>query len=387
MNWIQGIQRAIDYVESNITEEIYFEEVAAQAYSSSFHFQRVFSILCGFSLGDYIRMRRLSLAGEELSKGNAKIIDIALKYGYDTPESFSRAFTRFHGIAPSEARHGGSVKIFTPLSVKLTLTGGSKMDYRIVKRDAFQVVCKRKRVEKPQSANATPDITAMWQEYGADGTMAKLVQCMPENPVMKGLLGICFSSELNAKQFPYGIGVEYDLVLIHQCLSDYYGAYHALEDLYAEGKIRAIGISNFSAERMADIATFNKVVPAVNQVETHLFWQQYELHKWMGKYNIQHEAWGPLAQHRIKEIIDNPVVKEIAAKYGKTPTQVALRFTVQRGIVVIPKTTSKDRMKENLDLFDFSLDDGEIEKLKAIDEDKSLWCAYDDPMIVEYAMS
>lgn len=178
-----------------------------------------------------------------------------------------------------------------------------------------------------------------------------------------------------------------DLVLIHQCLSDYYGAYHALEDLYAEGKIRAIGISNFSAERMADIATFNKVVPAVNQVETHLFWQQHELHKWMGKYNIQHEAWGPLAQNRIKEIIDNPVVKEIAAKYGKTPTQVALRFTVQRGIVVIPKTTSKDRMKENLDLFDFSLNDDDIEKLKAIDEDKSLWCAYDDPMIVEYAMS
>lgn len=178
-----------------------------------------------------------------------------------------------------------------------------------------------------------------------------------------------------------------DLVLIHQCLSDYYGAYRALEDLYAEGKIRAIGISNFSAERMADIATFNKVVPAVNQVETHLFWQQHELHKWMEKYNIQHEAWGPLAQHRIKEIIDNPVVKEIAAKYGKTPTQVALRFTVQRGIVVIPKTTSKERMKENLDLFDFSLNDDDIEKLKAIDEDKSLWCAYDDPMIVEYAMS
>lgn len=182
--------------------------------------------------------------------------------------------------------------------------------------------------------------------------------------------------------------VEYlDLVLIHQCLSDYYGAYHALEDLYAEGKIRAIGVSNFSAERMADIATFNKVVPAVNQVETHLFWQQHELHKWMEKYNVQHEAWGPLAQHRIKEIIENPVVKEIAEKYGKTPTQVALRYTVQRGIVVIPKTTSKARMEENLDLFDFSLTEEDIEKLKALDEDKSIWCAYDDPMIVEYAMS
>lgn len=210
MNWIQGIQRAIDYVEANITEPIDFEKVAKQAYSSSFHFQRVFSILCGFPLGDYIRMRRLSLAGEELSKGKEKIIDMATKYGYDTPESFSRAFTRFHGITPSEAKRGGNVKIFTPLSVKLILTGGSKMDYRIEKREAFQVVCKRKSVEKPQSANATQDITAMWQEYGADGTMARLIACLPKEPVMKGLLGICFSSELNARHFPYGIGVEYD---------------------------------------------------------------------------------------------------------------------------------------------------------------------------------
>ncbi len=210
MNWIQGIQRAIDYVEENITEEIDFEKAARQAYSSSFHFQRVFGILCGLGLGDYIRMRRLSLAGEELSKGNAKIIDIALKYGYDTPESFSRAFTRFHGITPSEAKHGGNVKIFTPLSVKLTLTGGSKMDYRIEKRDAFQVVCKRKKVGKPLSAYATEDITAMWREYGADGTLEKLIACIPQNPVMKGMLGICFSSELSAGQFPYGIGAEYD---------------------------------------------------------------------------------------------------------------------------------------------------------------------------------
>ena len=210
MDWIQGIQRAIDYVEAHITEEIDFEEIAKQAYSSPFHFQRVFGILCGMPLGDYIRMRRLSLAGEELSKGNVKIIDIALKYGYDTPESFSRAFTRFHGIAPSEAKHSGNVKIFTPLSVKLTLTGGNKMNYRIEKRDAFQVVCKRKRVGKPQSANATEDITAMWREFGADGTMERLIACLPKDPVMKGLLGICFSSELDSKQFPYGIGVEYD---------------------------------------------------------------------------------------------------------------------------------------------------------------------------------
>ena len=177
-----------------------------------------------------------------------------------------------------------------------------------------------------------------------------------------------------------------DLVLIHQCLSDYYGAYRALEDLYNEGKIRAIGISNFSAERMADIATFNRIVPAVNQVETHLFWQQYNLHEWMAKYNIQHEAWGPLAQHRLKEVLGNPIVKQIADVHGKTPIQVALRQHIQRGIVVIPKSVHKERMKQNLDIFDFELTTDEMERLKTLDENKSMWAEYDDPMIVQYAM-
>ena len=178
-----------------------------------------------------------------------------------------------------------------------------------------------------------------------------------------------------------------DLVLIHQCLSDYYGAYRALEDLYDEGKIRAIGISNFSAERMADIATFNRIVPAVNQVETHLFWQQYDLHEWMAKYNIQHEAWGPLAQHRLKEILESPIVKQIADAHGKTPAQVALRQHVQRGIVVIPKSVHKERTKQNLDIFDFELTADEMGQLKTLDENKSMWAEYDDPMIVQYAMA
>lgn len=178
-----------------------------------------------------------------------------------------------------------------------------------------------------------------------------------------------------------------DLVLIHQCLSDYYGAYRALEDLYDEGKIRAIGISNFSAERMADIATFNRIVPTVNQVETHLFWQQYDLHEWMAKYNIQHEAWGPLAQHWLKEILENPIVKQIADAHGKTPAQVALRQHVQRGIVVIPKSVHKERMMQNLDIFDFELTADEMEQLKTLDENKSMWAEYDDPMIVQYAMA
>lgn len=178
-----------------------------------------------------------------------------------------------------------------------------------------------------------------------------------------------------------------DLVLIHQCLSDYYGAYRALEDLYEEGKIRAIGISNFSAERMADIATFNRIVPAVNQVETHMFFQQYDLNGWMEKYHIQHEAWGPLAQHRLRDIMENATVKEIAKKHGKTPAQIALRHHIQRGIVVIPKTTHKERMKQNLDIFDFELSNEEMNQLRKLDENKSMWAEYDDPMIVQYAMS
>ena len=210
MNWIQGIQAAIDYVEENIRDNIDFEKVAKRAYSSSFHFQRVFSILCGFSLGDYIRMRRLSLAGEELSKGNAKIIDIALKYGYESPESFSRAFTKLHGTSPKDAKKSGNVKIFTPLSVKLILTGGSKMNYRIEKRDSFQIVCKRKKVEKPMSGSGSEEINEMWKECSQDGSLNKLVSYIPQNSAMNGLLGICFTSELVSDNFSYGIGVEYD---------------------------------------------------------------------------------------------------------------------------------------------------------------------------------
>lgn len=119
MNWTTGIQRAIDYVEAHLTDEIDYEAVAKEAASSSFHFQRVFGIICGFTLGDYIRMRRLTLAADELMRTGDKVIDVALKYGYDSPESFSRAFTRFHGVTPSQARSGSAVRSFSRLSVKL----------------------------------------------------------------------------------------------------------------------------------------------------------------------------------------------------------------------------------------------------------------------------
>lgn len=136
MDWITGMQKAIDYIEEHITEKIDYEMVAKEAFSSSYHFQRVFSILCGFTLGDYIRQRRLSLAGVELAKGNSKVIDIAFKYGYDSPDSFAKAFQRFHGITPSQARANGKMlKSFTRLSIKILLEGGETMDYRIEEKD------------------------------------------------------------------------------------------------------------------------------------------------------------------------------------------------------------------------------------------------------------
>jgi 2,5-diketo-D-gluconate reductase A len=177
-----------------------------------------------------------------------------------------------------------------------------------------------------------------------------------------------------------------DLVLIHQALGNYYAAYHALEDLYKEGKLRAIGISNFSAERMADITEFTEVKPAVNQVETHPYFQQEFLHSWMQRLGIQHEAWGPLGECRLIQLIRTPLLIEIAKRHNKTVAQVMLRWNVQRGIVVIPKTSHVERMKENIDIFDFELSDEEMKAIATLDEDRSLWLDYDDPYIVEMAM-
>lgn len=209
MNWINGISRALEYIEENLTGEIDFEKVAKEAYSSSFHFQRVFSILCGFSIGDYVRLRKLSLAGEELSLSNKKVLDVAIKYGYDTQESFSRAFTKFHGVSPTIAKNGGSIKTFSKLSVKLILTGGNTVDYSIKKKNAFKIVCKKKQVSKPQGEMAFKDIEDFWGEFNKNGSVAKICK-YGKYDELNGVLGICFSKDLQENSFPYAIGVEYN---------------------------------------------------------------------------------------------------------------------------------------------------------------------------------
>jgi AraC family transcriptional regulator len=211
MDWITGIQRAVYYVEAHILEPIDYEEVAKQAYSSSFHFQRVFGILCGFTLGDYIRMRRLSMAGNELSSSGIRVIDAALKYGYDTPESFSRAFTRFHGVSPSQAKQGGvALKSFSPLSVKLIVDGGNTMNYRIETKDAFQLICKKMRASCKEEM--TPEqVSFFWQECNADGTISALCKYVPERNIFKNyLVGASFGKDAADAEFPYAVGACYN---------------------------------------------------------------------------------------------------------------------------------------------------------------------------------
>ena len=132
MDWISGIQNAIDYIEEHLTEDIDYDIVAEQSFSSTYHFQRLFSILCGFTIGEYIRNRRLTLAGSELATTDIKVIDVAMKYGYESPDSFAKAFQKFHGVTPSAARMNGSkLKSFSRLVLKISLEGGKLMNYRI----------------------------------------------------------------------------------------------------------------------------------------------------------------------------------------------------------------------------------------------------------------
>lgn len=177
-----------------------------------------------------------------------------------------------------------------------------------------------------------------------------------------------------------------DLLLIHQPFNDYYGTYHAMEEAYKEGKVRAIGVSNFYPDRFIDIANFCEVVPAVNQVETHIFQQQKIARDVMKKYGTQIESWGPFAEGK-NDYFNNPVLKEIGAKYGKSVAQTALRFLIQSGVVVIPKSTHRERMEENINVFDFALDSEDMKRIEELDGGQSLFFSHYDPQTVEWFMT
>lgn len=195
-DWTQGIQNALAFMESNLTEELEISEIAKRAYVSPFYFQRIFAALCGIGVGEYIRNRRLTLAGEELLSSNAKVIDIAAKYGYNSPDSFNRAFQRFHGISPLAARKtGASLRAYAPMKIKLTLEGGNMLEYKIVEKPQFTVVGLSRMFHADTSYQEIPKF---WDE----------VMAMEKSPVC-GMYGVCMDLSENGKKFEYLIADNY----------------------------------------------------------------------------------------------------------------------------------------------------------------------------------
>lgn len=177
-----------------------------------------------------------------------------------------------------------------------------------------------------------------------------------------------------------------DLLLIHQPFGDYYGTYRAMEEAYKAGKIRAIGVSNFYPDRLIDLYHFAEIKPAVNQIETHVFQQQETARKYLKDRGVQIESWGPFAEGK-NNFFQNPVLVEIGKRYGKTAAQTALRFLIQSGVVAIPKSTHRERMEENFQIFDFALTEEEMQKIRALDTGESLFFSHYDPKTVEWFMT
>jgi len=199
VNWTEGIGEAIDYIEKNITENLTISDIAARAYMSAFYFHRGFSILCGFTVGDYIRQRRLSLAGSEIVSTGKKIIDIAMEYGYESADSFTKAFTRFHGVTPTAVRRdGAAVKVFARLKIIISLEGGYIMDYKIMEKPAFTVVGCAKMFK---NGNSYEELPQFWAEHYNAG----------KDKLIRGRYGICMgeSADTDEYEFEYIIADDY----------------------------------------------------------------------------------------------------------------------------------------------------------------------------------
>ena len=177
-----------------------------------------------------------------------------------------------------------------------------------------------------------------------------------------------------------------DLLLVHQPFGDYYGTYRAMEEAYKAGKVRAIGVSNFSPNRFIDLQHFVEIKPAVNQIETHVFQQQKETKKYLEKYNCQIESWGPFAEGK-NDFFNTPLLKEIGEKHVKSVAQVALRFLLQSDVIVIPKSVRKERMQENFNVFDFELTEEEMQRIEELDQASSLFSDHQEPETAERFIS
>ena len=205
MEWAEGIQNAINYIEDHICDELDIENIAAQAACSPYYFQKIFGIMCGMTVGEYIRSRKLTLAGSDLTSSDIKVIDLALKYGYESPESFTRTFTKFHGLTPTDARKGGELRSFSRLKVQVIIKGGNELNYKTVEKPAFTVLEKVERhtVSNKGSINTIPEF---WGRAHRDGTVQTLLSNASDHSY---IFGISYGAgHTDNECFDYAIAVE-----------------------------------------------------------------------------------------------------------------------------------------------------------------------------------
>ncbi|WP_026571531.1 MULTISPECIES: AraC family transcriptional regulator [Sediminibacillus] len=208
MAWVESIQRAIDYMEDHLLEPINLEDVAKQAHVSAFHFQRTFAILTDISVGEYIRRRRLTLAAQELIQTSSKVIDLAYKYGYDTPEAFSKAFRRQHGISPSESRRlSEMLTIYNRLTIQVQLKGADPMKWRIVEMEGFSVAGMKRSFSLTDDENLK-EIPKLWNQVNNDGTDERLFRL--NNGPIKGVLGVCVDNKNEKRTIDYWVATAFD---------------------------------------------------------------------------------------------------------------------------------------------------------------------------------
>mgnify|MGYP000879213588 CR=1 FL=1 len=207
MDCIQSIQKAIEYMEEHILEPINYEDAAKQVYMSNYHFHRIFSMITGITANEYIRNRRLSMAGQESIMSNEKVIDIAMKYGYDSPESFTKAFTRFHGVTPSVAKRSGmQLKSFNRLAIKINLEGGKVMEYKIVEKEPFKLLAKVKAFKNEIiSEENNTEIPDFWKQCGDEGVF----DVLSKHTVKHDIYGVCAPITKESTHFDYGIAMKY----------------------------------------------------------------------------------------------------------------------------------------------------------------------------------
>lgn len=208
MDCIQSIRSAIEYMENHMLDNITYEDVARHVYMSNYHFHRLFSMIVGITANEYIRNRKLSMAGQELIMSDKRIIDIALKYGYESPESFAKAFSRFHGVTPSIAKRSGvQLKSFNRLTIKIQFEGGTEMEYKIVEREKFKLLAKVEAFRNESvSEEGNTEIPDFWKQCGADGVFEVLKQHTKSHDIY----GVCAPISKESNYFDYGIGMVYD---------------------------------------------------------------------------------------------------------------------------------------------------------------------------------